>query len=159
MKKSIIIATGLGVAVMAGVAIYFSVGNKQLQGAVDQSNPQVIINGEAVYGQYCASCHGKNLEGQPNWQVKKADGALPAPPHDKDGHTWHHADGILFDYTKGGGDSLGIKGFKSGMPPFKSMLDDRQIWSVLAYIKSRWPEKHRERQALATQQANQQKKN
>jgi hypothetical protein len=32
-----------------------------------------------------------NLEGQPNWQARKTDGKLPAPPHDKTGHTWHHS--------------------------------------------------------------------
>jgi len=159
MKKPIIFAGGLGAVVVAGAVIYFSAAAKPSQAMVDQSDPQVIASGEAVYNQYCASCHGVNLEGQPNWQSTKADGTLPAPPHDEDGHTWHHADGILFNYTKGGGDSLGLKGFKSGMPPFKSMLDDGQIWSVLAYLKSRWPEKHRARQALATQQANQQEQN
>ena len=159
MKKSIVIISGLGAVVVAGAAFYFSTGAKQAQATVDQSSPQVIASGEAVYEQYCASCHGQNLEGQPNWQVKKADGILPAPPHDKDGHTWHHADGMLFGYTKDGGESLGIAGFKSGMPPFRSILDDKQIWSVLAYLKSRWPEKHRARQARVTQQANQQGQN
>ncbi|MBL4615982.1 MAG: c-type cytochrome [Magnetovibrio sp.] len=129
-----------------------TVETKQAQATVDQLDPQVIATGQLVYGQYCASCHGKDLKGQPDWQVKKTDGTLPAPPHDKDGHTWHHDDGVLFNYTKGGGASLGIDNFKSGMPPFEGMIDDEKIWSVLAYIKSTWPQKNRARQNLATQQ-------
>ena len=37
--------------------------------------------------QNCASCHGDNLQGQPNWQQANADGSYPAPPHDASGHT------------------------------------------------------------------------
>lgn len=159
MNKQASIAIGLGIAFVTGSLIYYGVGSMQAQATVDQSDPKVIALGQVNYEKFCASCHGKNLEGQPDWQSTKADGTLPAPPHDKDGHTWHHDDGVLFNYTKGGGESLGLKGFKSGMPPFKSMLNDEQIWSVLAYIKSTWPEKQHTRQALATQQANQQAQN
>ena len=159
MSKILATAGGLAVAVVAGAAIYLSAETNRAQATVDQSDPKVIMSGSIVYAQYCASCHGKDLEGQPNWQEQKADGTLSAPPHDKDGHTWHHDDGLLFKYTKGGGESLGIDGFKSGMPPFKSMLNDDQIWSALAFVKSTWPEKHRARQALATEMANQQGQN
>lgn len=27
---------------------------------------------------------------------------MPAPPHDDSGHTWHHADDVLFGITKHG---------------------------------------------------------
>ena len=49
----------------------------------------VVKEGKKVYRTYCAVCHGKNLEGQPNWETFGADGRLPAPPHDESGHTWH----------------------------------------------------------------------
>ena len=62
-----------------------------------------ISNGEAVYAEACAACHGADLEGQPDWQTPGADGVMPAPPHDKAGHTWHHDSQLLFDYTKFGG--------------------------------------------------------
>jgi len=39
-----------------------------------------------------------------------------------------------------------VPGYQSDMPAFKDVLSDRQIWAVLAYIKSRWPEQIRERQ-------------
>jgi len=153
MRKAIVLISGFGSAAVIAGALYFSADLNPAEASVDQSDLQVIANGKDLYNQFCASCHGEDLKGQANWKVTKADGRLPAPPHDKDGHTWHHSDEVLFKYTKGGGASLGLKDFKTGMPPFKSMMNDTEIWSTLAYIKSRWPDKHRARQAVATEQA------
>ncbi|OUS06260.1 hypothetical protein A9Q96_09760 [Rhodobacterales bacterium 52_120_T64] len=101
--------------------------------------------GSKLYSQNCASCHGVNLEGQPNWRERKSDGSLPAPPHNEDGHTWHHSDQLLFDYTKLGGSAAlalsGVTGFNSGMPAFAEVLSDSEIISVLEFIKSTWPER------------------
>ena len=111
-----------------------------------------LAQGAELYQDHCASCHGANLEGQPNWQVRKDDGAMPAPPHDETGHTWHHDNQLLFDYTKLGGAELlakrGIENFKSGMPGFDGVLSDDAIWDILGYIKSTWPE-----EVQATQQS------
>ncbi len=46
-----------------------------------------LANGKVLYGQHCASCHGAQLEGQPDWRRPDKDGILPAPPHDATGHT------------------------------------------------------------------------
>ena len=109
-----------------------------------------IISGETLYADHCASCHGVNLEGEPNWRSEKEDGTLPAPPHDETGHTWHHSDDVLFNYTKLGGTALmaqqGIE-FDSGMPAFEDQLTDDEIWAILNYIKSNWPDDIRESQA------------
>jgi mono/diheme cytochrome c family protein len=107
--------------------------------AADPDDPAMVALGEEIYAEHCASCHGVELEGQPNWQRLLPDGGLPAPPHDASGHTWHHADDLLFVITKFGGQALAPTGFKSNMPPFGDQLDDREIWAVLAFIKSRWP--------------------
>ena len=109
-----------------------------------------VAAGEALYQTNCASCHGANLEGQPDWQSAGPDGLLPPPPHDETGHTWHHADNILFDYVKlGGEDVLKQQGiaFDSGMPGFGDQLTDAQIWDILSYIKSTWPDRERAVQA------------
>ena len=57
-----------------------------------------LMAGSENYQEHCASCHGVNLEGQPNWREYKADGSLPAPPHDETGHTWHHDTKMLLVY-------------------------------------------------------------
>ncbi|MEC8372046.1 MAG: c-type cytochrome, partial [Pseudomonadota bacterium] len=66
----------------------------------------VVAKGKSVYKSQCAACHGFSLRGQRNWRVRKPDGKLPAPPHDKSGHTWHHSSKVLFDYTKLGPKAL-----------------------------------------------------
>ena len=62
-----------------------------------------LVSGQTLYTNNCASCHGAKLEGQPNWRSSNTDGVMPAPPHDATGHTWHHDNGLLFEYTKLGG--------------------------------------------------------
>lgn len=103
-----------------------------------------LVAGKALYAETCAACHGANLEGQANWRSPGADGRLPAPPHDETGHTWHHGDQLLFDYTKlGGRQVMAAQGmeFDSGMPGFGDQLADQEIWNILGYIKSTWPER------------------
>lgn len=106
----------------------------------DTEQAEQITLGRVVYAENCASCHGENLEGEANWRKRKPSGQMPAPPHDETGHTWHHPDEILFGITKMGISSYAPAGYKSDMPAFKNVLSDRDIWAVLAFIKSRWPE-------------------
>jgi mono/diheme cytochrome c family protein len=109
-----------------------------------------IALGTSVYADRCASCHGVNLEGQPHWTVRLANGRLPAPPHDASGHTFHHSDQQLFEITKNGPSAI-VQGYESDMPGFKDILSDQEIWAVLAYIKSTWPERIRAIQERANE--------
>ena len=115
-----------------------------------------LARGADLYAEHCASCHGKNLEGEPDWRSMGPDGLYPAPPHDETGHTWHHGDRLLFDYTKLGGEEamamLGIADFESGMPGFGHVLGDDEIRDILAFIKSTWPEDIRRHQERLTRQ-------
>ncbi|MEK6749766.1 MAG: cytochrome c [Pseudomonadota bacterium] len=139
MNKMRIVAAILALALPALV----SAGSQQLE------------RGKRVYAVFCAQCHGKNLEGQPDWRRRKADGKLPAPPHDASGHTWHHTDADLFAMTKHGMvPPLAPAGYVSDMPAWKDTLKDDDIWAVLDYIKSRWPEEQRKyQQEVSTQSA------
>ena len=99
--------------------------------------------GAALYATHCASCHGAQLEGQPDWRSPGPDGILPAPPHDVSGHTWHHDTPLLLEYTLKGGQAAlaarGVKGFKSGMPAFEAVLSEDQVLDILGFIRSTWP--------------------
>jgi mono/diheme cytochrome c family protein len=100
----------------------------------------VTALGQRIYAAHCASCHGANLEGQPNWRQRDAQGRLPAPPHDADGHTWHHPDEVLFRITKlGVAKAAGLPSYDSAMPAYEGVLSDGEIVAVLSWIKSRWP--------------------
>lgn len=113
------------------------VGARPLAGRADAA---VLARGKTLYDAHCAACHGKELEGEPNWREKKPSGRMPAPPHDDSGHTWHHPDAVLFGITKEGlvPGKYAPPGYQSDMPGFGSALSDDEIWAVLAFISSRW---------------------
>jgi mono/diheme cytochrome c family protein len=129
MQRFAWIAAGAGLVALAALGLWLR------PHAAPAGDP---VSGKLDYDQHCASCHGLNLEGQPNWQKRLPNGRLPAPPHDASGHTWHHSDAELFTMVKDGLSAL-VPGYESDMPAFAGTLDDRQIRDVLAYIKSRWP--------------------
>lgn len=112
-----------------------------------------IAQGRALYAEHCAACHGAALEGAPDWRTPDADGRYSAPPHDATGHTWHHGDGMLFDYVQRGGqavlDDMGVD-FASGMPGFGAVLSDDEIAAILVFIRSTWPRQIRVFQAERT---------
>lgn len=115
---------------------------------LEPDNAEIVSRGRAVYEAQCASCHGQNLEGQPNWRQRRNNGRLPAPPHDASGHTWHHPDKQLFELTKLGPAALVGGGYESDMPGYADTLRDGDIVAVLSYIKSTWPGEVRRRHDL-----------
>jgi mono/diheme cytochrome c family protein len=150
---------GLGVLAAAvvfligAIAVALWTGEKTL---ADPENVEQVALGKSVYAQYCAACHGARLEGQRDWQRKLPSGRMPAPPHDASGHTWHHPDAMLFGMTKFGlvPGRYAPPGYQSDMPAFGGVLPDEQIWAVLAYIKSSWPQDIRRAQReLSAKQA------
>jgi mono/diheme cytochrome c family protein len=96
--------------------------------------------GAALYAQYCASCHGVNLEGAPDWKISLPDGSLPPPPQDSSGHTWHHPDPLLLDIVANGGDPA----YNSRMPAFGDQISKDEMISILDFIKSTWGKDERE---------------
>ena len=108
------------------------------------------LAGERLYQENCASCHGANLEGQPDWRSRLPNGRLPAPPHDASGHTWHHTDRVLLDIVKRGTAAIVGNGYESDMPGFKEVLTDEEITAIIDYIKSTWPDRLRASQESRT---------
>lgn len=108
-------------------------------GLLRPDDAAVVARGQAVYAQHCAQCHGSDLAGQPRWREPGPDGLLPAPPHDRSGHTWHHPGEVLFNITKYGVQRYAGADYKSGMPRYEGVLADEDIVAVLSYIKSTWP--------------------
>ena len=147
--KLVLTLLGLGLSLGAGFLLY----ERFIAARPEQVAPGHLALGRGVYQAHCASCHGADLEGQANWRKRGADGLLPAPPHDETGHTWHHPDGQLFVMTKHGTAALVGAGYETAMIGFGEVLSDTEIRAVLAYIKSRWPETIRRRQAEITARA------
>ncbi len=139
-RKRLVLLWGLTSFALFGVAL------------ADEANQ--MVRGKLVYDRFCSLCHGANLEGQPNWRKRNELGKLPAPPHDETGHTWHHPDHILFGIIKFGvKPPYGPPDYESDMPAWGDTLSDEDIRAVLAYIKSKWPEKQRRYQDEMTKQA------
>ncbi len=136
------LAGAVAAAGVAGIAFLFLPRPAPSEERIP-SDPDSIRRGERVYAAECASCHGVRLEGQADWQIRRPDGRLPAPPHDASGHTWHHPDAHLFDMTKFGVAAFAPPGYESDMPAFEDRLSDEEIWDVLAFIRSRWSERER----------------
>lgn len=154
MRRSVVAVAAAAIVSVALVAFWWTGRGSESEAALVIPEGLDLARGEVLYGKYCASCHGANLEGQPDWQSPGPDGRLPAPPHDETGHTWHHPDSVLFQYTKlGGRETLAMQGieFDSGMPGFSGQLSDQEIWTILAYIRSTWPERARAAQAARTE--------
>jgi len=113
-----------------------------------------LERGQRVYQRFCSICHGSKLQGQPNWKKRKPNGKLPAPPHNADGHTWHHPDNFLFGITKYGlVPPYAPPGYQSDMPAWKDVLNDNDIWAVINYIKSGWPKEILQHQQQITAQS------
>lgn len=149
------LAATLALALAAGWWFWQSPANDDAA-TLAMDSPELlasIASGQVLYAQSCAACHGANLEGQPNWQSPGPDGLPLAPPHDESGHTFHHGDGLLFDYIALGGQEtlsrMGVE-FESGMPAFGDQLSEAQIWDILTFIKSTWPENIRAAQVAQT---------
>jgi len=139
MRKSFAILASASVLVLMATAT-------AAQNPPPISGQQELSVGARVYAKSCASCHGANLEGQPNWRQRNENGRLPAPPHNVRGHTWHHDDETLFGITKLGTAEFTGLDIESDMPAFKDILSDDDIRAVLTYIKSRWSDRIRQRQ-------------
>lgn len=144
MKRPFVIGGGIvlliGAAALAWDRVRTSPDSEAVPLVADASDAQQVARGRAIYGKHCASCHGETLQGEAEWRVRKANGRLPAPPHDASGHTWHHTDDVLFRLTKYGPTALVGGDYQSDMPAYDGVLRDGEIVAVLAYIKSTWPQ-------------------
>jgi mono/diheme cytochrome c family protein len=99
----------------------------------------MIARGKIVYQNNCVSCHQVNLVGAENWKELDEDGHRKAPPLNGTGHTWHHDDATLHNIIKYGL-AKSVKNYQGKMLGFEDKLKDKDIDSVLAYIKSFWPD-------------------
>lgn len=96
--------------------------------------------GRVLYEAHCESCHGGATGGSLR--------DIP-PPHNANGHTWHHADQQLIDMTLSG---IPFSLEDVRMPAFKGKLTEDEVEAILAYIKTWWTEEQRQSQRNVTAQ-------
>lgn len=98
-------------------------------------NADQVAQGEKLFLENCAACHGNNAEATPNWKQTDANGNYPPPPLNGSAHAWHHDLEILRRTIRQGGKPLGGQ-----MPAFEDRLNAGQIDAIIAFFQSKWPD-------------------
>lgn len=129
-----LLATLVGIAAAAAQAVPSPLDANQVEAGRD------------VYEQFCASCHVANGEGAPNWRKPNAQGELPPPPHNSQGHTWRHSDAALYRMISNGWRDPFNKTSRLTMPSFAKILAPAEIGAVITYLKSLWTDDQRKYQ-------------
>lgn len=143
----ILIAAALGLSFLVAALALHAPGAGGAHFA-DADDAATVKRGKGIYMGHCASCHGRNLQGQPLWQLTDGFAGKRAPAHDETGHTWQHSDEDIFHMIKYGRFTTRPVGAVSFMPAFKDILADRDTIAVTAFIKARWPTALRVSQAM-----------
>ena len=125
INRSWIIILIIGI-VLIGSGILLRIGNSNSNQVVIDS--EAIVQGQVLYEENCASCHGIQGEGHV---------LLNAPALDSSEHAWHHPDEQIISLIRNGG-------FQ--MPPVGAAMSDEQIESVIAYFKIWWTPQQRQMQ-------------
>lgn len=124
----------LGVSGCGGDEDLASDGNPKVEGRW-YSVPQVD-EGRRLYDRLCASCHGTDGVGDPNWRQRDHEGMFPPPPLNGTAHAWHHSlPQLRQTILQGSPAGLGR------MPPWKDQIDDGQATAIIAFFSSLWPER------------------
>jgi mono/diheme cytochrome c family protein len=86
-----------------------------------------LESGQALFVRHCASCHGEQGAGD-----GVAAAGLDPPPANVAFAVRRPmaSDGYLYWTIAEGGVPIG-----SAMPPFKGVLDDEEVWQVIAYLR------------------------
>lgn len=114
------------------------------------TGPAQASRGEQLYVANCQVCHGGATGGS------MMD--LP-PPHNANGHTWHHSDRQLTDIVLNGSGEMGemmrqMMGASPDtprMPAWRGTLTEEDVAAILAYIKTWWTEEQRQWQARVSE--------
>jgi len=101
-----------------------TVGGKQAQNPLSDSL-ETIASGKAAFSHYCVACHG--LDGQ-NTGVPFAEHMSPPVPSLKSASVQSYTDGQLKWIVENGISP-------SGMPASKGILTDREIWSIVIFLR------------------------
>ena len=92
-------------------------------------NAQSIAAGKQVFDKYCKFCHGPDAKGNGPLAPQSTH------PPDLTDANWEHGSGdgdIYTNIREGIGPKMDMKGFKS-------KLTDKEMWSVVNYVRSLGP--------------------
>lgn len=140
-------------SLVASCGVALAAATSAAQGSDGPVDAQRIDAGRRVYIAQCAACHGPRGEGQPDWDRPSPAGEMPAPPHDREGHTWKHSDAMLFRIVKNGWRDPYNKTQRQTMPAYGQTLSANEMRDVIEYLKTLWTPEQRRFQQEESQQA------
>ena len=109
---------GLGVGLVV-ISLGMSFGNSASASTIDHTSPELVAQGQTIFNETCAVCHGPNGEGD------------VGSPLNGSAHAWHHVDKQLISFV-----SDGIPG--TAMAGHGEHLTDQEIGAVISFIKTWW---------------------
>lgn len=89
------------------------------------ATPNVLATGQRMYEVYCAACHGDGIVAGPVGAPGRFPGVVPIAG--KDALTYARTDGYLFFTIRNGGPL---------MPRFGWAMTDREMWSIVFYLRT-----------------------
>ncbi len=98
-------------------------------------DPQQVAMGAQVYQRHCATCHGAQAEGAPDWRYRDEEGMFPPPPLNGSGHAWHHPRAWLKEMILNGSPPG-----QGRMPAWQGKLSVEETEAVIEWFMSQWPE-------------------
>jgi mono/diheme cytochrome c family protein len=107
-------------------------------------DPILIDEGQRVYNEHCAACHGAELQGAEGWEIALEDGSHRPLPLNNAAHAWQHSDSGLIKTIQLGRNA----GKLSAMPAFGDKLSEREIRAVVEFIKNNWGVSERTQQQI-----------
>jgi len=111
-------------ALMTKVKHSVTVGDSKTQNPLAETAAN-IESGKLAFSHYCAACHG--LDGQ-NTGVPFADRMSPPVPPLTSASVQSYTDGQIHWVLENGVSP-------SGMPASKGILTDKELWSIVVYIR------------------------
>jgi mono/diheme cytochrome c family protein len=128
----------LWIAIAGLVLVLAACGDR---GDDESGDDPSLSRGRELYEENCESCHG----GESGGEISDSP-----PPHNINGHTWHHPDCQLTEITLKGPTAWGGAVTPASMPAFEGRLSEVDVAAILAYIKIWWTDEQREYQEEVT---------
>ncbi|MGH7702042.1 MAG: c-type cytochrome [Gemmatimonadales bacterium] len=133
-----------GVIGVAVLSLSCGAGSERRSDHPPRLDPAVVEQGRQVYASSCAACHGSQGEGALYWRQPDARGELPAPPHNAEGHTWRHGNGMLYQIVRDGWRDPFNRTARLTMPAFRGQLTPAATRAVITYLKTWWRPEQRQ---------------
>jgi mono/diheme cytochrome c family protein len=91
-------------------------------------NDENINAGKEIYLKYCSTCHGEKGKGD-----GPASASLDPKPEKLNANQAGLSDAYLYWRIAEGGS---MEPFKSGMPPWKAILSEEQIFQIITFLRT-----------------------